>query len=103
MMRRILVDHARSKGSEKHGGGRTRIELEKAVSFPRQSDIDLVAVDEALDALTLLDETQSRIVEFRFFGGLTIEETSEVLGVSPATVKREWTMAKAWLFERLKE
>ena len=102
MMRRILVDHARSKAAEKHGGDRTRIEIEKAVSFATdEKPIDLIAVDESLDLLAKLDEVQGRIVELRFFGGLTIEETAEVLNISPATVKREWAMAKAWLYDRL--
>ncbi len=103
MMRRILIDHARAHASEKHGGNRTRITLDKSVSFPNRNEIDLVAIDEALHVLAKLDETQSRIVELRFFGGLTIEETAEVLNISPATVKREWQMAKAWLYERMKD
>jgi RNA polymerase sigma factor (TIGR02999 family) len=102
MMRRILVDHARAKATEKHGGSRTRITLDKSVSFQQKNDVDLVAIDEALTILAELDETQSQIVELRFFGGLTIEETAEVLKISPATVKREWAMAKAWLYDRLK-
>ena len=102
MMRRILVDHARSKAAEKHGGDRTRIEIEKAVSFATdEKPLDLIAVDESLVLLAKLDEVQGRIVELRFFGGLTIEETAEVLNISPATVKREWAMAKAWLYDRL--
>jgi RNA polymerase sigma factor (TIGR02999 family) len=102
MMRRILVDHARSKAAEKHGGDRTRIEVEKAISFASEERaVDLIAVDESLEILASLDEVQSRIVELRFFGGLTIEETAEVMNISPATVKREWSMAKAWLYDRL--
>lgn len=102
MMRRILVDHARARRTEKHGGNQTRIVLDKVVSFTQKNEVDLVAIDEALEVLAELDQTQSRIIELRFFGGLTIEETAEVLGISPATVKREWAMAKAWLYERLK-
>lgn len=101
MMRRILVDHARAHQTEKHGGNRTRITLDKSVSFQQRNEIDLVAIDEALHVLAGLDKTQSIIVELRFFGGLTIEETADVLQSSVATVKREWAMAKAWLYERL--
>ena len=100
-MRRILVDHAREKHSQKRGGGLTRLSLDEAVSFPRQREVDLVVLDDALESLSLLDTRQSKIVEMRFFGGLTIEETAEALNVSPATVKREWTIAKAWLHKRI--
>jgi RNA polymerase sigma factor (TIGR02999 family) len=101
MMRRILVDHARKRAALKHGGQKTRIALEEVVSFPQPEPLDLVAVDDALDELALLDSIQGRIVEARFFGGLTIDETAEVLGISPSTVKREWAMARAWLFDKL--
>lgn len=102
IMRHILVDHARAKLTHKRGGDAQRISLEDADSFSDQQDVDLLAVDEALKELAKFDELQSRIVELRFFGGLTIEETAHVAGISPATVKREWTMAKAWLHRRLK-
>lgn len=102
VMRHILVDHARARLSDKRGGERERIALEDAVSLSNEPDVDLIALDEALKQLAEFDEQQSRIVELRFFGGLTIEETAEVLKISPATVKREWTMAKAWLFRRMK-
>lgn len=102
VMRHILVDHARAKLSEKRGGGADRIALEDVVSLSSKPDIDLLAVDEALRELAEFDEQQSRIVELRFFGGLTIEETAHVVGISPATVKREWSLAKAWLHRRLK-
>lgn len=101
VMRHILVDHAREKQSQKRGNGMTRISLEEAVSFAPQREFDLVALDDALQELTLLDATQSKIVELRFFGGLTIEETAEALRVSPATIKREWTLAKAWLYKKI--
>jgi len=101
MMRRILVDHARKRAALKHGGQKTRIALEDVVSFPQPEPLDLVAVDDALDELAGLDSVQGRIVELRFFGGLTIDETADVLGISPSTVKREWAMARAWLFDKL--
>jgi len=102
IMRHILVDHARAKLAEKRGGDAQRISLEDADSLSSEPDIDLLAVDEALNELAKFDEQQSRIVELRFFGGLTIEETAHVAGISPATVKREWAMAKAWLHRKLK-
>jgi RNA polymerase sigma factor (TIGR02999 family) len=101
VMRRILVDHARAKKAEKRGGAMTKLALEAAVSFLRQNEVDLLALDESLKALAEFDPVQSRIVELRFFGGLTIDETAEVMGISPATVKREWAMAKAWLHQRI--
>lgn len=103
VMRHILVDHARARLSEKRGGEARRIAIEDATSFCSEPDLDLLAVDEALIELAAFDEQQSRIVELRFFGGLTIEETAHVVGISPATVKREWTMAKAWLFRKLNQ
>ncbi len=102
-MRNILVDHARAVAADKRGGGLQKIELDEAVGFSDKQDVDLIDLDEALQQLAEQDELQSRIIELRFFGGLTIEETAEVLGVSPATVKREWAMARAWLFRRMKE
>ena len=102
VMRRILVDHARTRQAQKRGGGMTKLSLDDAISFPReQRAVDLVVLDDALKELAELDPTQSKIVELRFFGGLTIEETAEALRLSPATVKREWTMAKAWLHKTL--
>lgn len=97
LMRQILVDHARERNAKKRGGGMTKLALDDAVSFPAESEIDLVALDDALKTLASFDQQQSQIVELRFFGGLTIEETSEVLAVSPSTIKREWGLAKAWL------
>ena len=102
VMRHILVDHARAKLAEKRGGDAQRIELDDAISLSNEPNVDLLAVDEALNELANFDEQQSRIVELRFFGGLTIEETAHVVGISPATVKREWAMAKAWLHRKLK-
>ena len=101
MMRRILVNHALARRAAKRGGDDTRISLDDAVSFFESRDVDLVALDEALAALTQLDARQGRIVELRFFAGLSIEETAEVLAVSPATVKREWGSAKAWLHREI--
>ena len=101
MMRRILVNYAVQKKAEKRGEGVTRIELEDAVSFAEDSDFDVVSLDDALKRLAKLDEIQAQIVELRFFGGLTIEETAEVLEISDSTVKREWRMAKAWLKTQL--
>jgi RNA polymerase sigma factor (TIGR02999 family) len=101
MMRRILVDHARKQAYAKRGGGALTLALDDAVSTPKQREIDLVALDDALDGLAKLDRRQSRLVELRFFGGLSIEETSEVLGVSTPTVKRDWASARAWLFREL--
>lgn len=101
MMRRILVNHALARRAAKRGGDDTRISLDDAVSFFESRDVDLVSLDEALAALTQLDARQGRIVELRFFAGLSIEETAEVLAVSPATVKREWSSAKAWLHREI--
>jgi RNA polymerase sigma factor (TIGR02999 family) len=98
MMRRILVDHARRRRAEKRDGNRERVTLtdnEVAAEGPRE--IDVLALHESLEQLATFDPQQERIVELRYFGGLTIEETAEVVGVSPATVVREWTIAKAWL------
>jgi RNA polymerase sigma factor (TIGR02999 family) len=101
LIRRILVEHARRRSAAKRGGGAIRVPLspDMAASHPR--DVAVVAMDQALDALEKVDPQQSRIVELRFFGGLTVEETADVLGISPRTVKREWRMAKAWLQREL--
>ena len=101
MMRRILVNYAVQRNAQKRGDGATKIALDEAVSFEDKRDFDLVALDEALKNLAEFDEKQARIVELRFFGGLTIEETAEVLEISDSTVKREWRMAKAWLKSQL--
>lgn len=101
MMRRILVDHARRQGYAKRGGGALTLALDEAIAAPQQREVNLVALDDALDSLAKLDERQSRMVELRFFGGLSIQETSEVLGVSAPTVKREWASARAWLYREI--
>lgn len=97
LMRRILVDHARKRGNAKRGGDVTRLQLEVAASLSEDRAADVVALDDALKSLAVLDERKSRIVELRFFGGLSIEETARALEVSPGTVMRDWTLAKAWL------
>lgn len=96
-MRRILVEHARSHRAAKRGGGECKLSLDEAVDWPQEQAIDLVALDDALTSLTAIDSQKSRIVELRFFGGLTMEEIAQVLGVSLATVERGWHIAKLWL------
>lgn len=103
LMRRILVDYARSHGAAKRGGGYAKLSLDEAMIVSKEKIEDLMAVDEALNSLAAIDLQQSRVVELRVFGGLTVEETAEVLGVSPRTVKREWSMAKAWLHRQLRK
>ena len=99
-MRRVLVDHARDRARDKRGGGVvfTALQDDQAAAG---STVDALALDEALDRLAAIDPQHARIVELRYFAGLTIEETSEALGISPATVKREWTWARAWLYQQL--
>jgi RNA polymerase sigma factor (TIGR02999 family) len=103
MIRRILVDYARSQHTEKRGSGAVKLALDEAVAAPRESglDLDLLALNRALDQLSHLDARQSRIVELRFFAGLSIEETAEVMNLSAATIKREWNTARAWLFREM--
>jgi len=101
IMRQILVKYARGRGAAKRGGNALTLTLDEAVALPRQIDVDVVALDKALSELSDLDAQQGRIVELRFFAGLTIEDTSEVLGISPATVKRDWVTARAWLFRAM--
>ena len=101
LMRRILVDHARTKKRAKRGGSDVRVSFSEATIKAKDQDLDIVALDEALERLAKIDEQQSKIVELRFFSGLTVEETAEVLSISPATVKRDWSMAKAWLHREL--
>ncbi len=98
LMRRILVDHARSHQYSKRGGGAQKIRLNEAVLMARERSSDLVALDEALTNLAAFDQRKARVVELRFFGGLNVEETAEVLEVSTNTVKRDWTTARAWLY-----
>lgn len=101
VMRTILVDHARSHASAKRGGGARNLELDEAMVISQQKASEVIALDEALKRLALIDPRQSRIVELRFFGGLTVEEAAEVLHISPVTIKREWSTAKAWLYHEL--
>jgi RNA polymerase sigma factor (TIGR02999 family) len=100
-IRHILVDHARSHLAAKRGAGAAKLSLDEAIGVPEKREVDLLALDRALEGLAALDPQQGRIVELRFFGGLSIEETAEVLHISPATVKRDWVMAKAWLYQEL--
>jgi len=97
MMRRILVDHARQRRYAKRGGAARQVPLDEAMIVSEERAADVVALDQALNSLAEIDPRKSQIVELRFFGGLSIEETAEVLKVSPGTVMREWTLAKAWL------
>jgi len=101
LMRRILVDIARSRGYQKRGGGRQRVDLEDALVVTPPPGADLVALDEALQRLAEVDERKSRVVELRFFGGLSVKETAEVLNVSGDTVMRDWKLAKVWLLREL--
>lgn len=103
LMRHILVDYARSHNAAKRGGDYIRLSFDEAMIVSEEKIEDLMAVDEALNSLAAIDLNQSRVVELRVFGGLTVEETAEVLGVSPRTVKREWSMAKAWLHRQLRK
>jgi RNA polymerase sigma factor (TIGR02999 family) len=103
MMRHILVDHARNRLAAKRGAGAPRLSLDPDVGVTKKPEVDLVALDDALNRLTSLDPQQSRVIELRFFGGLSIEETAVVMGISPATVKREWATARAWLQRELKK
>jgi RNA polymerase sigma factor (TIGR02999 family) len=101
LMRQILVDYARTHGAAKRGAD-LRVELDASLILPQVRSTDVVALDDALNGLTQLDEQQGRIVELRFFGGLATEEIAEVLGISPSTVKREWNVAKAWLSRQMR-
>ncbi len=102
LMRRILVDHARQNQAAKRGGSeKQRLSITSAEAFVKQSEVDLLALNEALEQLSEMDPQQGRIVELKFFGGLSIEETAEVLGIGHATVERDWKMARAWLRRQL--
>ena len=101
VMRRILVDHARTHGAIKRGGDQQKVSLDDAPPLTTEQSEELIALDEALSRLERFDRRQSRVVELRFFGGLSEEETAEVLGVSSRTVKRDWSVAKAWLYGQL--
>lgn len=101
LMRRILVDHARARLTEKRGGGRQTLSLDEALVYSDQDSAQLVVLDQALDRLAKRDARASRVVELRFFGGMTVEETAEALGVGETTVKRDWQAARVWLYGEL--
>lgn len=101
IMRRLLVDHARKKRADKRGAGMETIALDDRIEWPAARDLDIVALDECLTALAEFDPQQAKVVELRFFAGLSIEETAEVLGVSDSTIKREWRVARAWLLREM--
>jgi RNA polymerase sigma-70 factor (ECF subfamily) len=101
LMRRVLVDHARARGYQKRGGGAQRVTLDEALLVSPEPAVDLVALDRALVALAGVDIRKSRVIELRFFGGLNVEETADVLHVSADTVKRDWRLAKLWLLREL--
>jgi RNA polymerase sigma factor (TIGR02999 family) len=101
LIRRILVSYARARKTSKRGGGKTKLLLDEAIALPGHHDADLVALDDTLASLTRIDPQQGRIVELRFFGGLSIESTATILGISAATVKRDWIVARGWLFREL--
>src|SRR5579883_1749667 len=102
VMRQVLVDHARRKGAQRRGGAKPKLTLDEAIAYSHEQPGDLLAVDELLNRMATFDPQQARVVELRVFGGLTIEETAEALGISPATVKRDWVAAKAWLTRELR-
>jgi RNA polymerase sigma factor (TIGR02999 family) len=101
IMRCILIDHARSRGSSKRGGGTYTIAIDDAVLSAGKQDVNLIALDEALSRLSAHDFRLGQVVELRFFGGLSIEETSQVLNIAPATVKRDWVLAKTWIYREM--
>lgn len=101
LMRRVLVDHARTRDGQKRGGAQQRIELDEAIAVSESPDINVLALDRALDALAAVDQRRSRVVEMRFFGGMSVEETADALDVSTDTVKRDWRLAKLWLMREL--
>jgi RNA polymerase sigma factor (TIGR02999 family) len=101
VMRRILVEHARSRHAAKRGAGVCKVTLSAAESFSGRSDVDVIALDDALKTLAEMDPQQSQVVELKFFAGLSNEDTAEVLGISASTVKRDWNTARAWLFREL--
>jgi RNA polymerase sigma factor (TIGR02999 family) len=101
LMRQILVDHARGRRAAKRGGGNQNVTLDDSCGLRKGRAVDVIALDDALNGLARLDPHQSRIVELRFFGGLSIEGTAEALGISPATVKRHWATARLWLYQEM--
>ena len=100
-MRQILIERARARDAQKRGGGQPRVTLDEALVAGQEPTVDLVALDLALERLAAIDPAQARLVELRFFGGLTVEETAEEMNISPATVKRHWAVARAWLAREL--
>jgi RNA polymerase sigma factor (TIGR02999 family) len=103
VMRRVLVDHARARGAGKRGGGRERVTLEEDAAVEGPREIDLIALDGALRELNVIDPAKVRLVELRFFGGLSVDESAGILGVSPSTAAREWRLARAWLYRHLRD
>jgi len=101
LMRRVLVDHARSRGYQKRGGGIQRVTLTDGLALAAERTLDLVALDRALEELATIDARKARVIELRFFGGLSVEETAEALHVSTDTIKRDWRLAKLWLLRQL--
>jgi RNA polymerase sigma factor (TIGR02999 family) len=101
VIRRILVTYARSRNASKRGGGNTLLAFDESIALPDRKDVDLIRLDDALESLSRLDPQQARIIELRFFGGLSIEGTAEVLKTSTSTVSREWSLARAWLHREL--
>jgi RNA polymerase sigma factor (TIGR02999 family) len=102
MMRRILVDHAKAKHREKRGGDAVKLSLDDVVNLSQERVTDLLALNDALDDLSRIDGRKSRVIELRYFGGFSVEETAQILEVSPETVIRDWKMAKAWLYQQIK-
>jgi len=103
LIRSILVDHARQHQAAKRGGGWRKVELTEAVEVAQSREVDVIALDHALEGLSARDPQQCQIVELRYFGGLTIEDTAKFLKISPATVKRDWNLARAWLYREISE
>jgi RNA polymerase sigma factor (TIGR02999 family) len=101
IMRRLLVDEARAQDAQKRGGGQTRVGLTESIPAPSGSDVEVMSLDAALNELEEFDERKARLVELRYFAGLSIEEAAEVMGLSPMTLKRDWAVARAWLYERM--
>jgi len=101
MIRRILLDYARAHRAGKRGSGAVKLQLDEAIAVPERNNVEIVALNDALDRLSAMDERQARIVELRYFSGLSIEETAEVMQLSPATIKREWNTARTWLLREM--
>ena len=103
LMRRVLVDHARTRGVQKRGGGAQKVSFDEGMLVSPSPDVNLIALDRALEALAAIDERKSRVIDMRFFGGMTVADTADALHVSPDTVKRDWRLAKLWLLRELEE